>query len=186
MGAPLLFPSEGERIRAMANHEKSEFSAARRLTISAIVIAAYIVVMFLTQSFAFGQYQIRIATAIYALSAIYPFLILPLGLANLLSNTLLGGLGLPDMIGGFLAGLLTATGCYYLRKVNLWLTALPIMVIPTLLVPIWLSWLLGLPYQLLVISVGAGQILPGIAGVLLVKYLEKPLGSRNTSDRPGP
>lgn len=160
----------------MQNYEGKEFSKVKKITVSAIVIAAYIAVMFLTQGFAFGQYQIRIATAIYALSAIYPFLILPLGLANFLSNTLMGGLGLPDMIGGFIAGVLTAAGCYYLRKVNLWLTALPIMVIPTLLVPVWLSWLLNLPYGILVISVGAGQILPGIAGALLVKYLEKPLG----------
>ena len=82
-------------------YKKSEMAGIKKITVSAVVIAAYVVVMFLTQSFAFGQYQIRIATGLYALAAIYPFLILPLGLANFLSNTLMGGLGLPDMIGGF-------------------------------------------------------------------------------------
>ena len=49
----------------------------QKLVFSALCIALYIVVMMCTQSFAFGQYQIRIATALYGLSAIFPFLILP-------------------------------------------------------------------------------------------------------------
>ncbi len=151
----------------MRNHKK--------LTVSAIVIALYVIIMFLTQSFAFGQYQIRIATSIYALAAIHPFLIIPLGIANFLSNTLMGGLGIFDMLGGFFVGILTSLGCYYAAKINTYLTALPIILIPTLLVPIWLSYLLGIPYEILVISIGIGQILPGIAGALLVKYLRKPL-----------
>lgn len=154
---------------------ENRISNVRKLTISGIVIALYVVIMFMTQNFAFGQYQIRIATSLYALAGIYPFLILPLGIANFLSNTILGGLGPLDMLGGFIAGLLTASGCYLLRKINLYLTCIPILLIPTLLVPIWLSYLLKLPYGMLVLSVGVGQILPGIVGVLLVKYLEKPL-----------
>lgn len=157
------------------NVNRKPMSNAKKLAISGIVIAAYIVVMYLTQSFAFGQYQMRIATSIYALAAIYPFLIIPLGIANFLSNTLMGGLGPIDMIGGFFVGVLTASGCYWLRKINIMLTALPILVIPTLLVPIWLSYILNVPYGILVISVGVGQILPSIVGVMLVKYLEKPL-----------
>ena len=117
-------------------NKKSDISNVKKITISGIVIAAYVVLMFLTQSFAFGQYQIRIATSIYALSSIFPFLIIPLGLANFLSNTLMGGLGLPDMIGGFIVGILTAGSCFYLRKINSYLVALPILIIPTLCVPI--------------------------------------------------
>ena len=152
-----------------------EVSKVKRITISAIVIAAYVVVMFFTQSFAFGEYQIRIATSIYALASIYPFLIVPLGLANFLSNTLMGGLGLPDMIGGLIVGVLTAGSCYYLRKISIYLVALPILVIPTLLVPTWLSYLIHVPYLILVVNIGFGQILPSVVGVLIVKYLEKPL-----------
>ena len=83
----------------------------QKLVFSALCIALYIVVMICTQSFAFGQYQIRIATALYGLSAIFPFLILPFGLANVVSNTVMGGLGLPDIIGGFIVDYL---GCGYL------------------------------------------------------------------------
>jgi len=152
----------------------NEVSKVKKITISAMVIAAYVVVMFFTQSFAFGAYQIRIATSIYSLASIYPFLIVPLGLSNFLSNTLMGGLGLPDMIGGFIVGVLTAASCYYLKKISVYLVALPILVIPTILVPIWLSYLIHVPYPTLVVSIGIGQILPSIVGVLLAKYLEKP------------
>ncbi|HSP46922.1 MAG TPA: QueT transporter family protein [Clostridiaceae bacterium] len=152
-----------------------EGRGVKRLALSGIVIAIYVVVMFLTQTFSFGQYQVRIATSIYALAAIHPFLILPLGIANLLSNTLMGGLGILDMAGGFLVGILTSTLCYQLRKVHVSLVALPIILIPTLLVPIWLSYLLNVPYAVLAISLLVGQIVPGIVGVILVKHLEKPL-----------
>ena len=87
----------------------------QKLVFSALCIALYIVVMICTQSFAFGQYQIRIATALYGLSAIFPFLILPFGLANVVSNTVMGGLGLPDIIGGFIVGIVT-TGIIVLAK----------------------------------------------------------------------
>ena len=147
----------------------------RKLTISGIVIALYVVIMFFTQSFAFGQYQVRIATSVYALAAIYPFLIIPLGVANFISNTIMGGLGPLDMLGGFFIGVFTAFSCYFLRKINVVLIAIPILLIPTLLVPIWLSYLIHVPYVILVLSIGIGQILPSILGVLIVKYLENPL-----------
>ena len=65
------------------------FTKTQKLTISALCIALYLVVMICTQTFAFGQYQIRIATALYGLSAVFPFLIIPFGVANMLSNILM-------------------------------------------------------------------------------------------------
>lgn len=147
----------------------------RTVTTSGLVIAAYVVVMYLMQGISFGQYQMRIATSLYALAAIHPFLILPLGMANLLSNALFGGLGLFDIIGGFAVGILTSVACRYIRKISVWLVGLPILIIPTLLVPIWLSALLNIPYLVLVISVGIGQTAPAILAVFLVRYLEEPL-----------
>lgn len=146
----------------------------RKLTISAIVIALYVIIMYTTQWFAFGQYQVRIATSLYSLSYIFPFLILPLGLSNLLSNTLMGGLGPLDMIGGFAAGIITSGLVYIIRryKISEWAVALPIILIPGLLVPVWLSYLLNIPYSVLAVSIIIGQIIPGIVGVLLVKRLE--------------
>jgi uncharacterized membrane protein len=154
---------------------ENKFLNVRKITISGIVIAVYVTVMFLTQSFAFGQFQVRIATSLYALASMYPFLIVPLGLANFLSNTLMGGLGMLDMVGGSLVGILTSFTCFYLRRFHVYLVGIPILLIPSLLVPLWLSYILKVPYEVLFISVGIGQVFPSIVGVFLVKYLEEPL-----------
>ena len=71
---------------------KKSLSKINKIAISGVVIAIYVVVMYFTQSFAFMQFQIRVATSLYGLSAIFPFLILPMGISNLISNTLMGGL----------------------------------------------------------------------------------------------
>lgn len=73
-----------------------------KLTISALTIALYVVVMATTSTFSFGAYQIRIATSLYALSYLFPFLVFPLGLANALSNFFFGVLGPIDVLGGFI------------------------------------------------------------------------------------
>lgn len=75
-------------------------SHTRKLTISGILLALYIVIMMATQGFAFGQYQVRIATALYGLAALFPFSVPVFGLANLISNMIMGGLGPIDAIGG--------------------------------------------------------------------------------------
>ena len=85
-----------------------EWTVTRKLAFSALVVALYVAVMAVSAGFAFGQYQVRIATALYALAGVFPFLTVPLGVANFLSNALLGGLGPLDMIGGVTVGLLTA------------------------------------------------------------------------------
>jgi uncharacterized membrane protein len=147
----------------------------KKLILSALIIAMYIAIMMTTQGFAFGQYQIRIATSLYSLCYIYPFLIVPLGLANLLSNTIMGGLGPFDMFGGLAVGLITSSLIYLIKrfKLNEWLIALPIIFVPGLMVPIWLSFILKLPYSVLALSLCIGQIIPGIVGVILVKQLKK-------------
>ncbi|WP_084156564.1 QueT transporter family protein [Clostridium akagii] len=149
-------------------------SSIRRITISGIVIAIYVVIMYFTQGFAFGQYQIRIATSLYALTSIYPFLILPMGLSNLISNTIMGGLGPFDMIGGALVGVVTASVVYFIKKLKLndWFMIIPIIFIPGLVVPIWLSYLTHIPYKALALSLCIGQIIPAIFGVILVKQLK--------------
>lgn len=147
----------------------------QKLVFSALCIALYIVIMICTQSFAFGQYQIRIATAFYSLSALFPFLVLPFGLANVISNTVMGGLGMLDIIGGFFVGILT-TGTIVLGKragLGNWIIWAAITFIPGLCVPMWLSVLLQLPYWLLASSILVGQCICGVAGMALVTALER-------------
>lgn len=155
--------------------DMKRMNKTQKLAFSGMVMAVYIVLMYITQSFAFGQYQVRIATAIYALAYLFPFLVLPLGLSNLLSNAIMGGLGLFDVVGGGLVGLLTAGCCALIRRYRLSenLLALPIALIPALGVSIWLSAILNLPYWALASSLLVGQCISGAAGVLLVKVLKR-------------
>lgn len=157
---------------------ETTISKTKKLTLSAIVIALYVVIMIITQSFAFGAVQVRLATSLYVLSYIFPFLVLPLGLSNLLSNMLLGGLSFFDIVGGGFVGVLTALLVYGVRKykLNIYLTILPIIFIPGLIVPIWLSMILNVPYSALAISLCLGQVIPAILGSCLINLLKNKIG----------
>ncbi|CAK7017733.1 QueT transporter family protein [Tissierella sp.] len=148
-------------------------STAKKVAISGVSVGLYVILMHLTQGFAFGQYQIRIATSFYALSAIHPFLIVPLAIGNMISNILMGGLGILDALGGFIVGFVTSGAIYLIKKFKLndWLMAIPIIFGPGLIVPIWLSVILNIPYKVLAASLCIGQIIPGIVGVILFKQL---------------
>lgn len=155
-------------------------SSTRKIAFSSIIIALYIVLMYFTSGFAFGQYQIRIATSLYALSAVYPFLIIPLALANMLSNMLLGGLGILDIVGGFIVGLVTTVAVYLVSKFNLndIFIGVALVLGPGLVVPIWLSRILNVPYIVLAVSLCIGQIFPAIIGVIIVRQVKKRLISK--------
>lgn len=161
-----------------------DMSKVQKLTLSAMIIALYVTVMYCTQSFSFGAYQIRIATSMYALSYLFPFLVLPLGLANFIANMLFGGLGLLDMVGGCLVGIVTSSLIVGIRKLhwNRLLIILPIILIPGLGVSTWLSYLLQMPYPALALSLCIGQIIPAICGVLLIQVLERVTGKTHKNN----
>lgn len=161
-----------------------DMSKVQKLTLSAMIIALYVTVMYCTQSFSFGAYQIRIATSMYALSYLFPFLVLPLGLANFIANMLFGGLGLLDMVGGCLVGIVTSSLIVGIRKLhwNHLLIILPIILIPGLGVSTWLSYLLQMPYPALALSLCIGQIIPAICGVLLIQVLERVTGKTHKNN----
>ncbi len=154
--------------------DMKNLTKTQKLTLSGAVMAIYIVVMYFTQSFAFGQYQVRIATAIYGVAYLFPFLVVPLGLSNLLANMVMGGLGVFDIVGGGLVGLMTAGSCALLGKLkrSSWLVIFPITLIPALVVSIWLSKLIGVPYAALAGSLLVGQAIAGVVGALLVRALK--------------
>lgn len=149
------------------------FVENRKIAISGLTIAIYVILMYFTQSFAFGQYQIRLATSIYALAYIHPFLMILLGLANMLSNILMGGLGMLDIIGGFLVGVTTSYIIVLIKKYNFdyRLVFFPIFLIIPLMVSSWLYVLLGLSYWGLVFNIAIGQFIPAILGVFIIKRL---------------
>ena len=152
-----------------------QFNNTQRLTMSAISIAMYLALMIGTQGFAFGQYQVRIATALYGLSAIFPFTIPAFSIANFVSNTVMGGFGLVDSIGGAIVGLLT-TGLIVLAKrqgLGNWVLIPIITFVPGLIVPIWLTYFLPVPYWVLVSSLVVGQFVCGVVSYFLINALEK-------------
>lgn len=155
--------------------QMKEVSKAQKLTISGILLALYIVIMMTTQGFAFGQYQVRVATALYGLAALFPFSVVVLGLANLLSNLIMGGLGLVDVIGGCVVGLLTAGSIAWAKKKGMgnWVVIPLVTFIPGLLVPIWLSWILNIPYVVLAGSLLIGQAISGVISFVMVNGLER-------------
>lgn len=150
-------------------------SKVQKSTFSAMIIALYVVILYFTQSFSFGAYQIRIATSLYALSYLFPFLVLPLGLANFIANTLFGGLGPLDMFGGCLVGIITTSLIVCIRKLNWnqYLVIIPIILIPGMGVATWLSYLLEMPYPALALSLCIGQVIPAICGAILVSALKR-------------
>lgn len=149
-------------------------SRSKELTISGLMIAMYVVIMYITQAFAFGAYQIRIATCLYSLSYLFPFLVVPLGMGNFLGN-FLGGMGTMDMLGGGIVGILTAGGVSLVRRFRLpTLLIVPIIIlIPGLVVPLWLAPILQAPYLPLAVSLCIGQTPPAILGYLLVKVFSR-------------
>ena len=155
----------------------NNMSKAQKLTFSAMVMALYIVVLYFTQSFSFGAYQIRIATSLYALSYLFPFLVLPLGFANFIANFLFGGLGLLDWFGGCIVGIVTTAIIVLIRRKgwSRWLMVIPIILVPALGVSSYLSYLLNVPYSVLATSLCVGQSVPAVCGVVLVNVLQRAL-----------
>lgn len=161
---------------------KENMSKVQKLTVSAMVMALYVVVLYFTQSFSFGAYQIRIATALYALAYLFPFLVLPLGFANFIANFLFGGLGLLDWFGGCFVGIIVTAIIVLIRRKgwSRWLMILPIILVPGLGVPSYLSYLLHVPYSVLATSLCIGQSIPAVCGVVLVNVLQRALYPKAT------
>lgn len=147
----------------------------RKLIFSALIVAIYIVIIYFTQGFSFGVIQVRIANSLYALAYVYPFLSLPLGIANVIANLLCGGLGFIDIIGGGIVGCATAwvVGLIGKKRWNVWLVIIPIIVIPACGVSLWLSMILHISYLISFFSLFIGQIPPALLGVILVKQITR-------------
>ena len=161
---------------------KENMSKVQKLTVSAMVMALYVVVLYFTHSFPFVAYQSRIATALYALAYLFPFLVLPLGFANFIANFLFGGLGLLDWFGGCFVGIIVTAIIVLIRRKgwSRWLMILPIILVPGLGVPSYLSYLLHVPYSVLATSLCIGQSVPAVCGVVLVNVLQRALYPKAT------
>jgi hypothetical protein len=82
-----------------------------------------------------------------------------------------GGFGLIDAVGWAVVGIITSEGVSLVKRIGLseWFTVIPVICIPSLLAPLWLSPILHLPYVVLTVSISIGQIIPAFMGVFLLK-----------------
>lgn len=144
----------------------------KTLAINAVIAALYAAIALALPATAFANY--RLTTALYVLAALDPRLIIGLAVGNALAGLPQGPL---DMLLGGVVGVLTAGACALAGRTRYdWLLApLAVLIVPTLVVPLWLGWLYKVPYGAVVPVLFVGQALSaGLgAGLLQVKQLRR-------------
>jgi len=153
--------------------KESRLSKMQKIALSAVVAGTYIAVTLLLHPISFGIVQIRIGTALYALGFLFPFLIIPMGLANGFVN-LFGTFGILDVVGGVAIGVIATGLCALVGRLHLpRLLVVPALVISIgFIVPTWLSWQTGISYWFWVLSIGVSQIPSGVLGYGLLRAIE--------------
>lgn len=145
------------------------------ITQAAMIAAIYVTLTYVFAPISFGEIQVRIAEALTILP-VFTFAAVPgLFLGCLLGN-LLGGAMAPDIVFGSLATLIGAIGTYQLRRKPVFLAPVPPIAANTLVIPFVLRYTYGvlLPIPLLMLSVGAGEVLScGGLGLLFHSALRR-------------
>lgn len=144
------------------------------ITHAALIAALYVLLTYLTQSFASGAIQVRIAEALCILPYFTPAAVPGVFAGCLLAN-LITGCAPWDVVFGSLATLAGALLARKLRK-NKWLVPLPSVLANMIVVPPVLIFVYGATeaYPFLVATVGIGEVISiyGL-GMLLLFALEK-------------
>ncbi|MGM0653218.1 MAG: QueT transporter family protein [Bacillota bacterium] len=140
-------------------------------TRAAMIGAVYVVLTLVFAPISYGMIQVRISEALMVLPFFTPAAIPGLFVGCLISN-IFGGLGLPDIVFGSLATLLSA---YLVSKINnKYLVPLPPILINAVVIGFVLHYVLALPLLLTMLWVGLGQVLACYGlGLPLLLFLEK-------------
>lgn len=152
--------------------QTSRFSIAN-LCFTAILAALYAALTLLFQAISFGAVQFRVSEALTLLPVLFPQAIPGLALGCLLSN-LLGSATPWDVVFGTLATLSAAILTRRLRH-NVWLAALPPVLVNAVVIGLVLYLALGVPQLMYtMLTIGLGQaVVVYILGVPLIKTLQK-------------
>lgn len=145
----------GRKVHRPTGDKKTRFIAE-----VGIIAALYAVLTIVVAPISYGPMQIRISEALcvlpYFTAAAVPGLFIGCLIANGFGLVLGSSLGLMDVIVGSAA---TLAAAWLAAKTRIrWLVPLPAVVLNAALVPWTLSVMLGLPYWINVLWVGAGQI----------------------------
>lgn len=128
---------------------------------AAVIAAVYTALTLVLQSISFGPVQFRVAEALTVLPFADPAAIPGVALGCLFAN--LGSpLGLVDILGGSAITLISA--CLTYKAPNRYVALLPPIILNAIGVPIYLAPAVGLPYWLVALQVGLGQLV--VIGVL--------------------
>ncbi len=136
-----------------------------------MIAAVYVVLTLVSYPISYGMFQVRISEALLILPYFTPAAIPGLFVGTFIANSV-GGLGLPDMVFGSLATLLSA---YLVSKIgNKYLVPLPPVLINAVVVGLVLNYVLGLPFFMAAMWVGIGQVIACYGlGLPLLLFLEK-------------
>ena len=140
-------------------------------TRAAMIGAIYVVLTLVFAPISYGMIQVRISEALMVLPFFTPAAIPGLFVGCLIAN-IFGGLGMPDIVFGSLATLLSA---YLVSKINnKYLVPLPPILINAVVIGFVLHYVLALPLIMTMLWVGLGQILACYGlGLPLLLFLEK-------------
>ena len=133
----------------------------RNFARNAMIAALYAVTAWFLPATAFAN--LRLSTALYVLAAWNPALIPGLAIGNLLAGIPQGPL---DMLMGGAVGLLTA---WTASRLGPKWAPLAVLLIPTVVVPLWLGWLYHVPYIATVPALAEGQTASAALGWALLR-----------------
>lgn len=140
-------------------------------TRAAMIGAIYVVLTLIFAPISYGMIQVRISEALMVLPFFTPAAIPGLFIGCLIAN-IFGGLGMPDIVFGSLATLLSA---YLVSKIdNKYLVPLPPILINAVVIGFVLHYVLALPLIMTMLWVGLGQVIACYGlGLPLLLFLEK-------------
>ena len=149
---------------------------AIHVTLTAVFAALYAVGVVFLAPISFQVFQVRIADALLPLSMLFGWpAILGLSLGAFVSN-FFGGLGPIDIIGGAVANLLATFVAWKIghggKRVNTCAGILLEILIVTLIVGTYLSFLIGMPLVagLLGVFLGSAIAIGGLGGILFFAF----------------
>ncbi len=151
-----------------------ELFSVRSLAISGLVAAIYAVTTILFAPISYGYIQVRISEALTVLPFLFPQAVFGLFVGCLIAN-LFGGFGILDVALGSAATLIAALMSSAMPTV--YLAALPPVLVNTLIVGGYLSYILDVSFLLCAVYVGIGQFIACyLLGVPLTLLLRERIG----------
>lgn len=152
----------------------------KKIVNASLIASIYCVLTIVFAPISYGAVQIRIAEALTLLPYLWVEAIPGLFIGCLLSN-ILGGFGMIDIVFGSIATLIAAI---WTRKMpNLALAGLPPVLVNMVIVGTYLSRILDMPFLLVAIYIGIGQLIAcyglGVPLVYLIRRhsFKKGMGS---------